>query len=321
MNLWTLVLVAAALFCRAPAAFAQAEAPEPSAEEPAAAKPGAAKLVQEFNDPLSTLPQLFVQDAYTPANYGTDAQTNKVIARLIVPRLPRFSLFPFVQLIRPSFSVVTVPEGKGSATRTEFGDMQLFDLAVIPWPGGGSGLLMGVGPVFIFPTATDKTAGQGAWQVGPSFGAIYKAIPGVLLGGLLQNPISFAYTSDDRRPLSTLFVQPILLKQVWRGLYVKSADATWTFGERAGTGKTYPAEPRRRVCDPPRGYGTHQRLRDRRVDGLSPERAGRAPDHRAIWTDGRLPRVDTMEGILTSAHPVPMTVNDRAYTSPVWYTP
>jgi len=239
MKLWTLVLVAA-LFCRAPAACAQAEAPEPSAEAPAATKADRAKLVQEFNDPLSSLPQLFVQDAYTPANYGTDAQTNRVIARLIVPRIPRYSLLPFVQLIRPSFSVVTVPEGKGSATRTEFGDMGLFDLAVIPWPGAGSGLLMGVGPVFVFPTATDRSAGQNAWQVGPAFGAIYKAIPGVLLGTLIQNPISFAYTSGAARPLSTLLVQPIVLKQVWRGLYVKSADATWTFGERAGTGKTIP---------------------------------------------------------------------------------
>lgn len=237
MKLLTVFLVVAGLFSRPAAVCAQAEPPESTAETPAAAK---AKLVQEFNDPLSTLPQLFVQDAYTPVNYGTDAQTNKVIARLIVPRLPRFSLFPFVQLIRPSFSLVTVPEGKGGATRTEFGDMQIFDLAVIPWPGRDSGLLMGVGPVFNFPTATHKTAGQGSWQVGPSFGAIYKAIPGVLLGTLIQNPISFAYTSDERKPVSTLFIQPILLKQLWRGLYVKSADATWTIGEHAHTGTLLP---------------------------------------------------------------------------------
>jgi hypothetical protein len=201
---------------------------------------GDAKLAQEFNDPLTTLPQLFVQDAYTPANYGTDAQTNRVIARLIVPRIPRFSLFPFVQLIRPSFSLVTVPKGRGSATRTEFGDMQLFDLFVLPWPDKGSGLLMGLGPVFVFPTATHPTAGQNAWQVGPAFGAIYKDIPGVLFGILLQNPISFAYTSHDHRPLSTLLVQPILLKHLWRGLYVKSADATWSFGWHDGSPTTLP---------------------------------------------------------------------------------
>src|SRR5262249_53707190 len=90
-------------------------------------------LVRDFNDPLTTLPQVFIQDAYTPANYGTDAQTNRVILRAIVPRIPRLSLFPFVPLVRPTFSLVTVPTGRGSATRTELGDTQLFDFAVLPW--------------------------------------------------------------------------------------------------------------------------------------------------------------------------------------------
>jgi hypothetical protein len=202
--------------------------------------PSRSELARDFNDPLTTVPQVFVQDAYTPSNFGTEAQTNRVIARLIVPRVPRFSLFPFVQLIRPSISLVTVPKGRGSATRTEFGDMQLFDLFVIPWPGRESGLIMGVGPVFVFPTATHETAGQEAWQAGPAFGAIYKGMPGVLLGALVQNPISFAYTSHDRRPVSTLFVQPILLKHLWRGLYVKSADASWAFGWHDGDPITLP---------------------------------------------------------------------------------
>ena len=202
--------------------------------------PTRAELSRDFNDPLTTVPQIFLQDAYTPSSFGTEAQTNRVIARLIVPRVPRFSLFPFVQLIRPSMSLVTVPKGRGTATRTEFGDMQLFDLAVIPWPGRESGLFMGVGPIFVFPTATHESAGQGAWQIGPAFGAIYKGIPGVLLGALVQNPISFAYTSRDRRPVSTLFVQPILLKHLWRGVYVKSADASWAFGWHEGHPITLP---------------------------------------------------------------------------------
>src|SRR5207249_14264 len=52
--------------------------------------------------------------------------------------------------------------------------------------------------------------------------------------------------------------------------------------------------------DPPRGFATHQRLRERTVDGLSPGRAGCPPDPRAIWNDDRVPRVDTMAGILMS---------------------
>jgi hypothetical protein len=186
------------------------------------------KLAAEFSDPLTTLPQLFMQDVYTPENYGTEAPTNRLILRAIIPRVPEFSLLPFVQLIRPSFSLVTVPTGRGSATRTAFGDVQLFDLAVLPGPGRDRGLYMGVGPVFIFPTATDDLAGQGAWQVGPAFGAIYKGFPRFLFGCLIQNPISFAYTSPDRQPVSALLVQPIVVAYIAKGFYVKSADSTWT---------------------------------------------------------------------------------------------
>jgi len=195
--------------------------------EPAPEKESTAELAREFSDPLTTLPQLFVQDAYTPSNYGTDAGTNRVIARIIIPRVPRLSLLP-VQLVRPTFQLVTVPTGKGAATRTEFGDMQLFDFGVIPWPSRDTGFAHAVGPVFSFPTATHRLAGQGAWQVGPGYAALYKGIPGVLLAGLIQNPISYAYTSDQRQPVSTLLVQPILLAYVGRGFYLKSADATWT---------------------------------------------------------------------------------------------
>jgi hypothetical protein len=210
--------------------FAQDETPEPSIEE----------LEDESSDPLTTLPQVFTQDAYTPVNYGTAAPTNRMIARLIVPRLPRYSLFPFIQLVRPSFSLVTVPTGRGGATRTAFGDMQLFDLAVIPWPGRESGLLMGVGPLFVFPTATDRVAGQGAWQLGPAFGSVYKGSPGWLLGCLIQDPISFAYTSRRRQPVGSLLLQPIVLRHLWRGLYAKSADATWAIDWRNGSSTTVP---------------------------------------------------------------------------------
>jgi hypothetical protein len=215
-----------------------AHAEEEEGKEPPETE--ASKLEKEFNDPLTTLPQIFVQDAYSPANYGTDAQTNKVIVRAIVPRVPRFSLFPLVQLIRPSVTLVTVPEGRGSATRTELGDTQLFDFAVLPGSSKERGLLWGAGPVFVFPTATHKTAGQGAWQAGPGVAAVYKGIPGLLLGGLIQNPISFAYTSPDRSPTSTLLIQPILITHIGWGFYLKSADATWAINWRRHSSTTLP---------------------------------------------------------------------------------
>jgi len=222
-----IALSASILFSPASSARAQDDE-EVNARDPAT-------LTREFTDPLTKLPQIFLQDAYTPANYGTDAPANRLIARAIVPRLPRSSFFPFVQLVRPTFQFVTVPTGRGDDTRTEFGDTQLFDFAVLPWPSRESGWLIGVGPVFVFPTATHRLAGQGAWQVGPGVGAIYKGIPGVVLGGLIQNPISFAYTSWGRQALSTLAVQPIIAAYLGGGFYVKSADSSWTTGWYRGT--------------------------------------------------------------------------------------
>ena len=218
-------------------AFLRSAAPAFAEDE--ARELDAAKLAEEFSDPLTTVPQIFIQDAYTPENYGTVSPTNRVIARVLVPRVPKYSLFPFVQLVRPSFSLVTVPDGRGG-TRTAFGDMQLFDLAVIPWPGRASGVYLGVGPVFVFPTASDRLAGQGAWQIGPAFAAIYKGIPKWLLGCLIQAPISFAYTSPHRPRVGLLTVQPILFRHVWRGLYVKSGDASWTFSWRQNSSVTLP---------------------------------------------------------------------------------
>ena len=185
-------------------------------------------LEEEFTDPLTTLPQIFLKETYSPTNYGTNVQTNQLIARALIPRIPPYTLLPFAQLVRPTFSLVTVPTPRGGK-RTEFGDMQLFDLAVPPWPALERGFRFGLGPTLVFPTATSKSAGQGAWQAGPAVGAVYTAVPGLLLGFLLQNPISFAYTSADRAAQNTLAFQPALLLHLWDSWYLRSADATWVY--------------------------------------------------------------------------------------------
>ncbi len=232
LGAWVLALIMASWMLGPSAASAQAQS-TPQHED-------LTKLAEEFTDPLTTLPQAFFRDDYTPANYGTNAQLNRALVRAIIPRLPRFSLFPFVQLIRPTFQLVTVATNKRGMTRTEFGDVELFDLAVLPWPEKQIGLKIGVGPTFVFPTATSKEAGQGAWQAGPACGAAYTAIPGLLAGFLLQNPISFAYTSPNRKPVSTMEFQPIAIIHVWRGWYVRSAESTWVYNWRRHSPTTLP---------------------------------------------------------------------------------
>jgi len=197
------------------------------------------KLERDFTDPLTTLPQVLIRDACSPATYGTHVQTNQAIVRPIIPRVPARSLLPFDQLIRPTLSLVTIPDA-GGGTRTEFGDLPLFDVFVLPWPSRESGLLWGVGPAFVFPTATSKGAGQGAWQAGPTLGAIYKGVPGLLAGFVVQNPISFAYTASNRPPQNTLAFQPVLALHLWDKWYLRSSEATWTMGWHQHSPTTLP---------------------------------------------------------------------------------
>jgi hypothetical protein len=206
------------------------------------------RLEREFTNPLTTLPQLLVRDSYSPATYGRcnllacprNAETNQIIIRPLFPRIPSNTLLPFIQLVRPTFSVLTVPSSRGGV-RTEFGDLPLFDIAVLPWPDRQkTGVLVGVGLSLVFPTATSKSAGQGAWQAGPALGVLYQGIPGLLVGFVAQNPISFAYTSPRRIPQNTLIVQPVLALHLWRKWYLRSAEGDCSVGWRRHYPTTLP---------------------------------------------------------------------------------
>jgi len=206
------------------------------------------KLEQDFTDPLTTLPQLIVRDSYSPANFGPctqfacprDAQTNQLIVRPLIPRIPPNTLLPLIQLIRPTFALVTVPSSRGG-TRTEFGDLPLFDLFVLPWPDRKkTGVLIAIGPTFVFPTATSQSAGQGAWQIGPALGAIYTGVPGLLVGFIAQNPVSFAYTSPGRSSQNTFQLQPVFALHLWEKWYLRSAEANWMLGWRHNSATTLP---------------------------------------------------------------------------------
>lgn len=205
-------------------------------------------LERDFTDPLTTLPQLLVRDSYSPATYGPcnplacprNAQTNQILVRPLFPRIPSNTLLPFIQLVRPTFSVLTAPSPRGGM-RTEFGDLPLFDVAVLPWPDRRrTGLLIGVGLSLVFPTATSRSAGQGAWQAGPALGALYQGVPGLLIGFIAQNPVSFAYTSPRRAPQNTMIVQPVFALHLWGKWYLRSAEGECVLGWRRHYPTTLP---------------------------------------------------------------------------------
>ena len=197
-------------------------------------------LAREVDDPTAILSQLKFQDLYTPRNFQTTAQTNTVQLRPVLP-VDSFALFPFKQLIRPTFEVKTLATSRGSSTITQFADMQFLDLFLSNWPNPKeTGFGWGIGPPFVFPTGRVSKAGKHAWQVGPAFGVSYRGIPHLMVGFLFQNPISFAYTNSSATPQSQMQFQPLISYTLGRGWYVKSADSTWTVNWRHGSSTTIP---------------------------------------------------------------------------------
>ena len=197
-------------------------------------------LFERENDPTAKLTQIQIKDIYTPAEYGTNAQSNTVQVRSVLAISP-ISLLPFEQLVRPTIKVVAEPQGKGSSTITGFDDMQLLDLLVMPWPNSKkTSFRWAIGAYFVFPTSSTNRAGQGAWQAGPAFGFAYRGIPGLNLSGLMQQATSFAYTSERSSPVTSLTFQPLLTYRLSNEWYLKSSDATWKFNLRHNTSTTIP---------------------------------------------------------------------------------
>jgi hypothetical protein len=197
-------------------------------------------LTQRANDPTATLTQVQIKDEYTPSEYGTNAQLNTLILRGILAVRPHGPL-NLEQIIRPTFQIVTKPLGKGAATRTGFGDTQLFDLFIMPWPNSReTGFRWGIGPYLVFPTASWHGAGQGAWQLGPAWAVAYHGLPHLVISALFQQATSFAYTSSKRSPVSSLTFQPLLTYELPGEWYLASNEATWTWNFRHNTSTSIP---------------------------------------------------------------------------------
>jgi hypothetical protein len=197
-------------------------------------------LTEKANDPTASLTQIQIKNAYTPSEYGTNAQENSLLMRGILAVRPHGPL-DLEQIIRPTFQVVTRSLGKGSATRTGFGDTQLFDLFVVPWPDSSqTHFRWGIGPYLVFPTASWHGGGQGAWQIGPALAFRYRPIPNLLLSALLQQSTSYAYTSENRSAVSAITIQPMVTYEFARQWYVTSSEATWTINFRHRTSTTIP---------------------------------------------------------------------------------
>lgn len=185
------------------------------------------ELAYKATDPLASLNQLQTEERYTPNNFGAFGSSNQFLIKPIHV-FEKSCYLPFDQIVRAKIPIETKPKTSSSASTGGLSDIQLFDLVVLLDKKWGR---LGVGPIFIFPTASRLSTGQGKWQAGPALGFSYLAVPKWQFAFLAQNPLSFAGRKGSAS-VNQLFFQPIITHHFEKGWYIKS-DGEWTVNWRA----------------------------------------------------------------------------------------
>lgn len=186
---------------------------------PVAGMSQTADEMNKANNPLTPTVAVNIQDAYTGSYYGIpDADSNALLLRGAMPH----KLFGRPQLMRLTLPVVTSPDVPPSGSKTDIGDLNIFDIFITK--RGGTEL--GIGPQLTIPTAGNDATGTGKWQMGLAAMAM-SPHPWGLLGGLITWQTSFA-GDEDRRKQNNLQAQPFFIRNLPRGWYFRSS-ATWTW--------------------------------------------------------------------------------------------
>jgi hypothetical protein len=180
-------------------------------------------LVRQANAPISNIFQVRLQDTYLPEFTDVAGRGNVLTLSMTMP-LPAYRM-----IRRPQLSVLSMPAAVTSpGGTTGFGDMRFVNIVVV---GPGPRLSWGVGPTFVFPTASEPTTGQGKWQLGPA-AAVALVDKRWTLGVLAQNPISFA-GDREREPTSALSLLPFATYQLGGGWFLR-AQPQMIFNWRTG---------------------------------------------------------------------------------------
>ena len=180
---------------------------------PTAHQPRADELAKKLANPVASLISVPFQYNFD-YGYGSDDGSKNTIN--IQPVIPTSISDDWNLITRVILPVVYQDDVLGnSGSQFGLGDTTptLFFSPKEPTRGG---LIWGVGPVFLLPTATDELLGGEKWGIGPSVVMLKQTTAG-LTYGILANHIWSVAGDDDRADISNTFLQPFVSKALGKG--------------------------------------------------------------------------------------------------------
>ena len=154
-------------------------------------------LDQAANDPTASLMSVQIQDIYAGNYHKLDNENgNTLLFRSAVP----FEVGGLNNIARATMPIVT----KSPSGASGLSDLVLFDLIVFNQSWGR----WGVGPVMLFPTATDDRLGGEKWAMGPAEGFVARSDK-LMWGAFNQNLFTYA-GNGSRENVNVSILQPII---------------------------------------------------------------------------------------------------------------
>lgn len=194
--LFSAFLVFTSLFSHFPSAAAE--------ENSSPAQTSDADLAQELSNPLAAMITVPVQMTYDRnigvRDDGWKLQTN------IQPVIPIDWSDDWNMITRTILPVIFQDDiAPRAGSQFGLGDLNLTMFFSPKEPTSG-GIIWGVGPVFLLPTATDSLLGAKKWGVGPA--AVVLTMRGPWTMGMLANHLWSVVGDSDRPDISSTFLQP-----------------------------------------------------------------------------------------------------------------